>query len=56
MTLADWGHCAAYLPLLDVCAAFQAGMFFRLYESRRAYIPVLIVITAYTGCMIWALV
>ncbi|MDE5838540.1 MAG: hypothetical protein K2H39_05765, partial [Paramuribaculum sp.] len=37
LCIVDFTNIWAYVPLLDVCVAFQAGLFMRLFESKRAY-------------------
>lgn len=53
LCLIDFTNYRAYVPLLDVCVAIQAGLFMRLFESRRAYVVILLILVLYFGCFVW---
>lgn len=53
MAMLDFTNIEFYIPLLNACTAFQLGYFFRFNASRRAYLPVLILIAAYISLWIW---
>ena len=55
LCIVDFTNIWAYVPLLDVCVAFQAGLFMRLFESKRAYIVIILIIALYIGCFVWNL-
>ncbi len=55
LCIVDFNNIAAYAPLLDCCTAFQAGLFMRLYEHKRAYLVILLLIILYCGCYIWSI-
>lgn len=52
LCIVDFTNIMAYVVLLDVCVAFQIGLFMRIYESRRAYILGVAVILIYSGCFV----
>lgn len=53
MSLVDFTNMPVYIILVNTCTAFQIGHFFAINTARRAYIPVLVIIAAYTGLFIW---
>lgn len=52
LILADSVNTLSYLPLLNVCAAMQAGHFFTIINRRRTYVPVLCLIAVYVALYI----
>lgn len=55
LSVVDFNNLWATLPLLNCTTAFQTGMFFRIYARRRAYLPVTIMIAAYTALFVWTI-
>ncbi len=55
LCIIDFTNIWAYVPLLDICVAVQAGLFMRLFESNRAYIVILLILALYIGCFVWNL-
>lgn len=53
LILVDSVNTASYLPLLNVCAALQAGHFFTIYNGRYTFIAVIAVILLYVVLAIW---
>ena len=51
----DWGDMAAYLPLLNLCAAYQITHYFVNHRYDRQYIAVLAVAGIYVALAIWRL-
>lgn len=56
LCVVDFNNLWATLPLLNCTTAFQAGLFFRIYARRRAYLPVIIMIAAYTALLVWTII
>lgn len=56
LCIVDFTNIWAYVTLLDVCVAFQLGLFMRLYESRRAYIVAIAALSLYSGCFVWTII
>ncbi|MCM1020624.1 MAG: hypothetical protein NC343_00645 [Muribaculum sp.] len=56
LLLIDSANTLAYLPLLNVCAAIQAGHFFSINNRRRSYVPILIIIAIYIALYVWNIV
>lgn len=52
---ADYTNTAAYIPLLNTCAAVQGAHFFTINPGRRSYIGILILILTYTALYLWAI-
>lgn len=47
LCIADFNSIWCVLPLLNCTTAFQTGLMFRIYTMKRAYVPVLTMITVY---------
>lgn len=55
--LADWSNMPFYVPLLNVCVAFQAGHFFHIsMKHRRGYLTILILCVIYTALWVWSMI
>lgn len=52
LILVDSANTLSYLPLLNVCAAMQAGHFFTINNRRRTYVPVLCLMAVYVALYI----
>ena len=53
MVLLDYTNLDFYLPLLNVCVAFQIGQFFRINTLQRGYVWVLLLLSLFIGLWIW---
>lgn len=54
--LVDWSNMTFYIPLLNVCVAFQAGHFFHIcMRNRWGYASVLVLVAVYSGLWVWSL-
>ncbi|MCM1517616.1 MAG: hypothetical protein NC117_03135 [Pseudoflavonifractor sp.] len=53
--MADYTNTAAYIPLLNTCAAVQGAHFFTINPGRRSYIGILTLILLYTALYLWAI-
>lgn len=51
----DFVDMAFYIPMLNCCAAFQIGHFFRINARRRGYLVLLGLILLYSAIYIWVL-
>lgn len=45
--MADYGNAAAYIPLLNVCAALQAAHYFSAHKAEKSYIAIAAVMGVY---------
>ncbi len=53
----DHNHLAVYLPLLNCCAALEAGhMFGTVYRHGKSYIAVLAIIGVYLSLYVWRII
>lgn len=52
LCIIDFSNIAFYVTLLNCCTAMQAGLYMRIYASRRAYVPLSVMLVAYGGCYI----
>lgn len=52
--MVNFTNLSTYVVLLNVCAAFQTGHFFRATVNRRGYIFVLSLLASYAGLYIWS--
>ena len=50
---ADSANAVAYVPLLNVCAAIQTGLFFSINNHRKSYIGIFVVLAAYAALYCW---
>lgn len=53
LCILDFTNVAFYVTLLNACTAMQAGLYMKLYATRRAYAPVLAVLACYVAVFIW---
>lgn len=53
LIFADSANAAAYVPLLNVCAAIQTGHFFSINNHRKSYIGIFVVLVAYAALYCW---
>lgn len=53
MIIVDYSHLIMYVPVLNCCTAVQIGHFFIINNRKRAYIPILCIITAYILIYLW---
>ena len=54
--LADWSNMPFYVPLLNVCVAFQAGHFFHItINHRTGYVTMLTLIALYAALWVWSI-
>lgn len=53
LCILDFTNVAFYVTLLNACTAMQAGLYMKLYATRRAYAPVLAVLACYVATFIW---
>lgn len=56
MTMVDFANITAYLPLLNVCVAFQAALSFRINAENRGYIPIVTLLSLYLILYIWSII
>lgn len=54
LVLADYTNSAAYIPLLNCCAAFQMGHYFAINNYQRSYIAILGIIAVYIALYWWS--
>lgn len=54
--MADYTNITAYVPMLNVCAAYAVSHFFSFYNSEKTYIPVLSVYAVYIALYIWKVI
>ena len=55
--LVYWTNMPFYVPLLNVCVAFQAGHFFHIsIKYRWGYLTMLLLCVIYTGLWIWCMI
>ena len=53
LIFADSANAVAYVPLLNVCAAIQTGLFFSINNHRKSYIGIFVVLAAYAALYCW---
>lgn len=53
MAIVNFTHLHFYVMLLNASVAFQVGLFFRFWSSRRGYVVILILMAAYVALYLW---
>ncbi len=53
LMLVDSVNVASYLPLLNVCAALQAGHFFTIYNGKYSFVGIIALILIYAALTVW---
>ncbi len=54
LCIIDFTNIAFYVTLLNAVTAMQAGLYMRLYATRRGYLALLLMLVAYAGCYIFS--
>lgn len=54
--IVDFGNLGAYIPLLNVCAAYQLTHYFVNYRYERQYIAVLTIAAIYIFSFLWQII
>lgn len=55
--LADWSNMPFYVPLLNMCVAFQTGHFFHIsMKYRWGYLTILSLTAIYAGLWVWSMI
>lgn len=53
LCIIDFTNIAFYVTLLNAVTAMQAGLYMRLYATRRGYLALLLMLGAYAGCYVF---
>jgi len=52
---ADYNNAAAYMPVLNMCAALQAAQFFIIHRSAKSWIGISCLLTIYLALYTWTI-